>query len=316
MLLIQSPDNPMPENRIAGELTTPDQASIRYARWKTKLHPVKGTVMLLHGRAEYIEKMFETVADLQKRGFDVLTFDWRGQGGSSRLLRDPHRGYIDSFDQYVIDLDTIIEQIALPDCPGPYYILAHSTGSLVALLAAPKFGNRIRRMVLCSPLLRLGNLGFSQGTLKILTGIMTTLGLGETYVSGKANVQEHRPFIGNKLTSDPDRFNRSRNFATSNPELSIGGPTASWLFAAIKAMEKAEDPEFFGQITIPTLLINAGADQVVGSQAIEELGLYMRSGSTLTIDGARHEILHERDVFREQLLSAFEAFVPGTELSG
>ena len=315
MLLIRSADNPMPANPIAGTLTTPDKATIRYARWKTKLHPVKGTVILLHGRAEYIEKMFETVADLQQRGFDVLTFDWRGQGGSSRMLRDPHRGYIDSFDQYVVDLDTVIKQIALPDCPGPYYILAHSTGSLVALLAAPEFGNRIRRMVLCSPLLRLGNLGFSQGTLKIITGFLTTIGLGETYISGSANVQEYRPFIGNQLTSDQDRFARSRNFANLNPDLSIGGPTAAWLNAAVKAMEMAENPDFYGQITIPTLLINAGADQVVSPQAAEEMGHYMRSGSTLTIYGARHEILQERDVFREQLLSAFEAFVPGTELT-
>ena len=306
----------MPIDPIAGLINTDDGASLRYARWKAVLRPVKGTVILLHGRAEYIEKMFETVIELQNRGFDVLTFDWRGQGGSSRLLRDIQRGYIDSFDQYIVDLDTMMEKIVLPDCPGPYYILGHSTGSLVALLAAPGFGNRIRRMVLCAPLLRLGNVGYSQSTLKFFSGFLTTIGLGEIYVTGSATPQENRSFIGNKLTSDPDRFHRNRNFAKSNPHLAIGGATATWLFAAIKAMDRMEDPEYYGQITIPTLLISAGADQVVNPQAIEELGRRLRSGSTLTITGANHEIMQERDVFREQFLSAFETFIPGSELVG
>ncbi len=314
MILAQSPDNPMPDNPIAGFVDTSDGANIRYARWQATRHPVKGTVLLLHGRAEYIEKMFETVADLQADGFDVLTFDWRGQGGSSRLLSDRRRGYIDSFDQYITDLDAIMEEIVLPDCPGPYYILGHSTGSLIALLAAPGFGNRIRRMVLCAPLLRLGNIGLSQSTLKYLTGFFTTLGLGYTYAAGGAHPQESRPFIGNKLTSDPVRFNRSKQFAKDHPDLTIGGPTAGWLFAAIKAMERLEDPDYYGRITIPILMINAGNDEVVNPYAIEELGRRLRSGSTVTIDGARHELLHERDIFREQVLAAFNTFIPGTQL--
>ncbi len=314
MILAQAPDNPMPADPITGLQQTPDGAIIRHARWKTTSHPVKGTVILLHGRAEYIEKMFETVADLQRRGFDVLTFDWRGQGGSSRLLRDKRRGYIDSFDQYIVDLNTIMEEIVLPDCPGPYYILGHSTGSLVALLAAPGFGNRIRRMVLSAPLLRLGDAGYSQDTMKFVSGFLTTIGLGEIYIAGRRGQSRDNQFLGNRLTSDPDRFLRSQNFAHANPELAVGGPTATWLFAAIKAMECFEDPEYHGQITIPVLLICAGADRVVNSQAIEELGQRLRSGSTLTINGAKHEVLQERDIFREQLLSAFEAFIPGTEM--
>ena len=31
------------------------------------------------------------------------------------------------------------------------------------------------------------------------------------------------------------------------------------------------------------------------------------------IDGARHEILQEADIYREQLLAAFDAFIPGTD---
>lgn len=39
----------------------------------------------------------------------------------------------------------------------------------------------------------------------------------------------------------------------------------------------------------------------------------LRLGTLLTIDGAAHEILQERDLYREQFLAAFDAFIPGTD---
>lgn len=307
--------NPMPANPHAGEVTTPDGITLRYAHWRTTIPPSKGTVLLLHGRAEYIEKLYETVADLREKGFDALTFDWRGQGGSSRLLDDTRKGYVEHFDQYVTDLDTILTQVALPDCRGPYYILAHSTGSLVALLAAPLFANRIRRMVLTAPLLRFGTIPIAQNSLKWVTGAMHVFGLGSTYMAGGATPDENRAFSDNRLTSDLERFQRNSQFAGEERETTIGGPTASWIFAASRAMDRVNDPDFHNQITIPTLLVCAGKDQVVENEAAEHLGRRLRSGSCLIIPGAKHEMLQERDRYREQLLAAFYAFVPGSEFA-
>ncbi len=304
----------MPANPHAGEVETKDGITLRYAHWRTTNPPSKGTVILLHGRAEYIEKLYETVSDLREKGFDVLTFDWRGQGGSSRMLDDTRKGFVEHFDQYIIDLDTILTEVALPDCRAPYYILAHSTGSLVALLAAPLFANRIRRMVLTAPLLKFGTIPIAQNSLKWITGAMHVFGLGNAYMAGGATPDENRPFSGNKLTSDLTRFQRNAQFAADERDITIGGPTASWLFAASRAMDQINDPDFHNQITIPTLLICAGKDQVVDNEAAEHLGRRLRSGSCLIIPGAKHEMLQERDRYREQLLAAFYAFVPGSEV--
>jgi lysophospholipase len=303
--------NPAPPNAHCGFVTTSDGVKLRYARWQTTTPPCKGTVLLLHGRAEYIEKLYETVGDLREKGYDVLTFDWRGQGGSQRMLQDTRRGFVEHFDQYIIDLDTIMAEIALPDCRAPFFILAHSTGSLVALLAAPKFANRIRRMVLGSPLLRLKSLPIAQNATKWMTGALHIMGLGDIYMSGGATPDENRSFSGNRLTSDLQRFNRNSRFAGDFRDTTIGGPTASWLFAACRAMDTVNDPDFHSHITIPTLLICAGNDEVVDNEAAEHLGRRLRSGSCLIIPGAKHELLQERNKIREQLLAAFYAFIPG-----
>src|SRR6201992_2388518 len=123
MTLVSIPANPVPENVVSGTIKTPDGAELRFARWAPPAGR-KGTVCLFQGRAEFIEKYFETVRDLRARGFAVATLDWRGQGMSQRALRNPLRGYVRSFDQYQIDLETFIAEVVLPDCPPPVYALA------------------------------------------------------------------------------------------------------------------------------------------------------------------------------------------------
>lgn len=309
--LFATPENPIPTGARVGIITTPDGVQLRYARWEATLRPSKGTVLLLHGRTEFVEKYFETVEDLRARGFGVLTFDWRGQGGSSRQLWDKRKGHVENFQQYLTDLETVLSEIALPDCRPPLYISAHSTGALIALLAAPALGNRVRRMVLCSPLLALNQLPMRQTLLQKVTGVLTVLGAGRLAV-GKHN--PNRRFIGNKLTSDTARFERSRGVLAKAPELATGRPTVAWIFSACRAMATVNLPGYANAISIPTLLVAAGNDAVVSPQRIEVFGRQMRSGAFLTISGARHELWDERDVYRQQLLAAFDAFVPGTEL--
>ena len=137
-ILFETPDNPLPPGGDAGYFGAEDRALIRYARFRPA-HAVahKGTVIVLSGRNECIEKYFETIGDLTRRGFTVAMADWRGQGGSQRLLRNPERGFVRSFRHYVADFEKFFEQHVRPDCPGPYYILGHSTGGLIALMAAP-----------------------------------------------------------------------------------------------------------------------------------------------------------------------------------
>ena len=93
MNLVSIPANPVPPTSVTGTLKTRDGVTLRFARWDPPPGR-KGTVCLFQGRAEFIEKYFETVRDLRARGFAVATLDWRGQGLSERALRDPRKGHV------------------------------------------------------------------------------------------------------------------------------------------------------------------------------------------------------------------------------
>lgn len=306
--------NPVPDGIMADFLETADGRKIRYARLPASGPGGKGTVIILHGRNECIEKYFETMNDLAERGFAMATFDWVGQGGSDRFLKDAQKGYIADFSQYVDQLEQFMTDIVLPDCRAPFYILAHSTGSLAALCAAPQMANRIRRMVLVAPLLGLSDVPLSHKGVKRLSGFLRMIGLGGMYLSGGPRPRETRPFIGNKLTSDEARYRRNSSLYEIHPKLGLGGPTATWVNASCRAIDMVMRPDFKAQIQIPTLIAAAGADRIVSNSMIEQFMHGLRTSALITIDGANHEILQERDFYRDQLLAAFDAFVPGSDV--
>jgi lysophospholipase len=307
-----TPDNPRPDHATAGFLNVSGGFRIRYAYFKPDAHPPKGTVLVLAGRNECIEKYFETVRDLQKRGFEVALIDWRGQGASDRLIRDPLRGYVTSFDDYVSDLEQFFREIVLPDCRPPYYILAHSTGALIALLASRTLANTMRRMVLVAPFLGVHGLPMSMKTVRRLASFLYWIGLRRLYVSGRKLRTKPLPFEVNKLTSDPVRYKRNALLLETHPHLALNGPTVSWLRAACIASDRVQEADFVASYRVPTLLIAAGADEIVSSPAIEAYEKRLKVASMITIYGAKHELLMEADHYREQLLAAFDAFVPGS----
>jgi lysophospholipase len=312
-LLFATEGNPIPDKAVAGRLRMRDGKWLRYARFAATARPLKGTVVIIPGRNECIEKYFETISDLSSRGLGTLIYDLRGQGASDRLIRDPMRGYVESFDQYVSDLEEVFEQVALPDCRGPFYILAHSTGALIALLAAPALVNRVRRIVLTAPLIEFAKSSLPIQKMRRLTALLFSLGLGSIYAGGGPRPREAAPFATNKLTTDRARYARNQAIYGAHPELALGGPTVAWVHAVCNAVEMLQEPEFLARIHIPLLIIAAGSDEVVSTPAIEKLAQRIRSGSIITIDGARHELLQEADLYREQVLAAFDAFVPGTD---
>jgi lysophospholipase len=313
MKLVSIPANPVPDGAVTGNLTTPDGVNVRFARWPPPPGR-KGTVCVFQGRAEFIEKYYETVRDLRARGFAVATLDWRGQGLSDRLLADRHKGHVRDFAEYALDLDTFMEQVVLPDCPPPIFALAHSMGGCIITRAAHEGRRWFDRIVLSAPLISLPRKRFG-GIAGPAARFMRLMGRGTSYVPGGGPpVIGAQDFIGNVLTSDPVRYARNTSVVEEEPALALGAPTIAWADAALRAMHQFARPSYPGRIRQPILIAAAGRDEVVSTPAIEEFALNLLAGSHVIVPGARHEILQEQDLYRGQFWAAFDAFVPGTPL--
>jgi len=313
MKIISIPANPVPDKYVAGTLKTPDGVVLRFARWQPPAGR-KGTVCILQGRGEWIEKYFETVRDLRARGFAVATLDWRGQGLSQRALSDRHKGHVRDFSEYETDLETFMREIVLPDCPPPLFAIGHSTGATVLIRAAHRGRRWFDRIVLTAPLIGLQGFAATR-TARLMVRVLRASGFGSMYApEGEATVVGSRPFIGNILTSDPVRYARNAAILEAEPALGIGRPTVAWTDAAFRAMAALRERSYPARIRQPILIVAAGNDAIVSNAAIEDFATLLRAGSHLVVAGAQHEILMEQDRFRAQFWAAFDAFVPGTPL--
>lgn len=305
-VLLATPDNPVPEKHVAGHIRARDGKKLRYAIFKCDAPVARGTIVLLHGRNEFIEKYFETIRHFTDRGMWVATFDWRGQGGSDRLVDALRRGHLRRFSDFEDDLNRFLEEIVLPEARLPFTLVAHSMGALVALKAAPRLTNRIERMVLLAPFVDLAGRRFSRSAIHLLCRIMGIIGLGR--VSFESD-RFPRPFEGNVLTHDSARFARNQRIYESWPRLRLGPPTADWIRAMLSTMNRVAQVTHLNAIRIPTLIIAAGADTIVETTSIERVANRFRAAQMITVDRARHELLQEIDRFRLPTLAAIDAFL-------
>jgi len=304
------PTNPAPEGLRGGYFTTPDRVRIRYATFPKGEGAAKGTVCLVQGRTEFIEKYFETITDFQKRGFAVATFDWRGQGGSDRLIRNRTLGYVRSFEDYWVDLRSFHANVLLPDCPGPFYLVGHSMGGLVSLIAATRDRMMFDRVFLSAPMVGLDHQPMGPTGMALLADTLSLLGLG-AMPTGRAADQppSEKNFPSNPLTSDLVRYMRTVDTWKARPDLIIGKPTFKWAAAAMHAMAYAASDRFPLAVKAPVLMLAAALDRVVSTATTEQLGLRMRTGRHMVVPSAQHELFMENDAIRAQVFAAFDAFI-------
>jgi lysophospholipase len=310
MELTGIPGNAAPSNAHVSVLDVGDGISLRVARWRPTVKRMNGTVLLIQGRSEFIEKYAETIADLRRRGFGVVTFDLRGQGRSQRMLPDPRKGHVDSFDEYGRDISAVLDQV-MARLPRPHFAIAHSMGAAALLLMLEAGEARLDRAVLLSPLVGLASVKTSLAA-ELLAYGLDFIALGGRYVPGGGPTSlSTKPFQGNRLTTDPVRYKRVADIIVAAPDLAIGDPTIRWVLSMFQTFRRFAHRDFGRSVQVPTLMLIPGADPLCNSHASEELATRIRGCQSITIPGARHELLLERDCYRTQALAAIDAFLPG-----
>lgn len=312
MELVTLAKNPVPSGPVVGAFDGYDGKPLRYAVWQATRGPRRGTVCLFHGRGEFIEKYFESIADLRGRGFAVATFDWRGQGGSYRALSNPRKGHIKDFLEYEKDILRFMKDIVLPDCPPPFFALAHSMGGNILLRHAARPGTWFDRIILTAPMIAFADerVGVPQNLARLYAEASSISGMATSYIyGGNDDVEGLSRFEDNPLTSDRERWSRNKAVLEVAPELGLGAPTVGWLRAAYRSNAIISHRDFGPSVKIPVMLFAAGKDRIVSTRAVEEFGVGLKVGNLVLIPGCRHEVLQERDVFRQRFWAAFDAYL-------
>ena len=288
---------------------THDALNIRYDRYTCEASTCRGTVLLLGGRTEFIEKYWETVDDLLLRGMDVATFDWRGQGLSDRLLPNRFKGYVETYDDYLKDLTYFMDEYVLQDAVRPVVVLAHSMGGHIALRYLHDKPGRVDKAVLTAPLIDIAGPALLKQPMKLVVKLMAGMGLKTHYATRAMDFDPAlKRFSGNRLTRDPSRYKQTIQKMVENPDVAIGGVTFGWLDATFESIQHVMADGYCESISTPTLIISAGDDEIVSLKAQQKVSQRMPNCRLVTISGALHELMIETDSVRQMIWKLFEGF--------
>ena len=288
-------------------------ASLRAARFSPAPDvPDRGTCVLLNGQTEFIEKYFEVIDELRGRGFAVATMDWRGQGGSARMTDDSRKSFVGDFSEYDEDLDTLMNWIVQPMLKhgARPMALAHSMGAHILLRRLARRPGAFTACVLSAPMIGTSFRGQREFLVRAVTGYQTWRGRHTGWVWGMEARDPHNvTFATQMVTSDPQRFERTQMLLREHPDLRLAGATWGWLAAALRSMDWLKAPGRPEALTTPLLVLGAGKDRICPTAQTKAFAARMPGASYVEIEEAGHEILMERNAYRAQFWSAFDAFM-------
>jgi len=319
---------PFPEIHNAGfQFCTP--ASGGHMRY-TIIEPegeTKGTFLIVPGRRECIEKKFFEMGDeLLARGYKLIFFEPRGQGGSSRFLaHDPkdekyQRDYLPNADAPINDLRGFYRDVVKPNQKGPLYVFAHSMGALAVTrwLAEGQENGRppdVKAAILSSPAyaLSLKNSPDAKPYPSIviyLAALAATLfGRGADYAPGFHDYdQRDKAFEKNELSQDYARFKAIGDYFAANEALKVGGVTWRWLLAAVVSTWRLT-PAHLKRIKTPILALLGGADTVTPPDKILKRLRNIPNAETVVIPSAWHEVMNEADGYRMRAWECIDRFL-------
>lgn len=254
-----------------------------------------GTVLIVHGFTENADKFSELIHSLLKNHYSVLDYDQRGHGRSWRApgLAEPSVTHVDDFDEYVRDLETVVEKRLAP-MPKPWFLFAHSMGGAVSSLYLERHNGVFRRAALCAPMIAPNLGGLPVSAARLLCGGAKLLG------RNKQRIFASRPYSGpedfaTSAASGRERFDWYNAIKANTPAFQNNGPTYGWTGQALRASRLLLADGAVERVMTPVRVYTAEEDGSVMPDAQRAFVARLKFGQRVLVKGARHEIYRSPD---------------------
>ncbi len=297
-----------PEAAAAYWLPAADGVRLRLGHWRAPDNR-KGSVLLIPGRTEYIEKYGRAAGQMARRGYDTLCIDLRGQGLADRLAPDRMLGHVERFSDYQLDVRAMLAAAAGLELPRPWYLMSHSMGGCIGLRALHE-GLPVEAAVFSGPMWGIAMSALMRPFAVLAARASVALGRPLAYAptTGPEAYVLAAPFEDNQLTTDRDMWDYMVAQARARPELALGGPSMRWFDQALRecrALQRMPAP------VCRAATVLGGDERIVDPAPVHAIMARWTGAQLDVVPGAQHEIMMERPGTRAAFFDRADALFSG-----
>jgi alpha-beta hydrolase superfamily lysophospholipase len=264
--------------RESGNFTSFDGLKLYDQWWRPQSEP-RASVVILHGICEHSGRYNDVAEFLTAQGYAVDTFDLRGHGKSEGI-----KVYVESFDNYLKDLDVFLDRVRLRLPNKPVFLLGHSMGGGICSMYCITRQPDIRGVILSAPSVKISEeiSPFLQKISSVMSKLFPKLPVVKLETAA--------------LSRDPEVLKRRDN----DPLVYQGkilARTGAEILQATRLIQAQME-----RISRPLLILHGTEDRfadVEGSKMLYD-GVKERDKTLKFYDGLFHEIMNEPE--KEQVL--------------
>lgn len=295
-----------------GTLETRDHVVLRTGFWpKSTTVSGRGTIVILEGMGGFLEFYQEAADILSAMGFDVYSFDWRGQGGSTRFTKTPSLLHVENFQFYLNDLSDFMNEKIKRTTKNPVFLLGVSLGGHLALRYAHDHSEELDGLILLAPMIKINTSPYPFSVAQSLASCCVAVGQGERFALGfhPHDFKGCANKFDEKKHGDMSRYLDRCLKLSQNQHLAIGGPSFSWIAAAFDSCNQLCQNAYIQKINLPILMIISNHDHLVDKQAQRQICDSLQRCQGHFYEKGHHNILMDSDDVRDRFWNDFKNFM-------
>lgn len=282
------------ENLAVTEFITADDGCQLYCERYVKPEN-HGNMVILHGFSEFSTKYKELIWYFLSSGLNVFIYDQRGHGFSQRMTSNIQLIHIDSFDQYILDLETVVEKQVKPYGNNlPMYVFSHSMGGAITTLYMMKHPDRVKKSILCAPMVSPQTRNIPRFLVQLASKYFSLRDGKDAqfpyFGSFDSNVEFDKAFDNSRV-----RFDSMLALRVKTPEYQASSGTNGWMHKAVLVEKQLLNRKKLAKIKSDVLILSAGNDTVVKNEMQHRLAKMLPECKIFTIEGAKHNIFFSDD---------------------
>lgn len=265
--------------------TTSDGIRLFQRRWLPDQDAL-AVVVVVHGFLEHSGRYADLAERLTSHGLAVYALDLRGHGKS-----DGPRAMVYSFDEYLRDVETLLQRAGEQQPGKPVFLFGHSMGGLIALWVAIRRQGELSGLITSGAAVRLGARAFPW--LRRLAIVAGWLLPRVRLVRMGSGMLSRDPAVADDFRRDPLVFHGRFPLRTGAEIIRAG-----------RALEPRLD-----ELRLPLLILHGTGDVVTDPLGSREAHARARSSDkTLCLyEGLYHDVTHEPQ--REKVVADLVAWL-------